>query len=203
MASGGMIRLPSFIKIGSEIQVILRLLPYKFYSLQCWYYWGEEFICYAIEVALGGTMCIPSFNKNGSSGESILRFRFNNLRASVNIVMWLNVTLNGDLDFILDLGLTVNFNIQLVITLNYSAITNFHTSQITRAHPKSFPACSVFTNNVYSSAPWFKFSMNGDFLLTELSRSQSYITTTVYRPSVHLGAKPLETHDQYFFKTEH
>jgi hypothetical protein len=49
--------------------------------------------------------------------------------------------------FGLNIGFIGHFNTQLVITLNYSAITNFHTLQITGANAKSFPACYVFTSN--------------------------------------------------------
>jgi hypothetical protein len=38
MASDGVMYIPSFIKIGSGIKVILRLLPQQFERLQCWYY---------------------------------------------------------------------------------------------------------------------------------------------------------------------
>jgi hypothetical protein len=38
MASDDIIYIPSFMTIGSGIQVILRLLPKKFERLQCWYY---------------------------------------------------------------------------------------------------------------------------------------------------------------------
>jgi hypothetical protein len=38
MASDVIIYLPSFMKIGSDIQVILRLLPRQSVRLQCWYY---------------------------------------------------------------------------------------------------------------------------------------------------------------------
>jgi hypothetical protein len=38
--------------------------------------------------------------------------------------------------FGLDIGFIDHFNTQLVITLNYSAIPNFHTLQITGAHVK-------------------------------------------------------------------
>jgi hypothetical protein len=38
MASDGMIYIPSFMKIGSGIQVILMLLPQQHERLQCWYY---------------------------------------------------------------------------------------------------------------------------------------------------------------------
>jgi hypothetical protein len=49
--------------------------------------------------------------------------------------------------FGLDIVFIDHFNTQLVITLNYSIITNFHTLQITRAHAKSFQAHTVFTSN--------------------------------------------------------
>jgi hypothetical protein len=55
------------------------------------------------------------------------------------------VTLDGVLDWILDLLTT--FNTQLVITLNYSVIVNFHILQITKKHVMTFLACSVFTSN--------------------------------------------------------
>jgi hypothetical protein len=38
------------------------------------------------------------------------------------------------------------FNTRLVTTINYSAIADLDTQQITTAHDKSFPARSVFTN---------------------------------------------------------
>jgi hypothetical protein len=38
MASDGMTYIQSFIMIGSGMQVILRLPPQQFESLQCWYY---------------------------------------------------------------------------------------------------------------------------------------------------------------------
>jgi hypothetical protein len=38
--------------------------------------------------------------------------------------------------FGLDIGLIDHCNTQLVITLNYSAIADFHALQITRAHAK-------------------------------------------------------------------
>jgi hypothetical protein len=50
-------------------------------------------------------------------------------------------------DFGFDIGFIDHFNTQLVITLNYSAIANFHTLQITRAHAKSSPACSNITSS--------------------------------------------------------
>jgi hypothetical protein len=40
--------------------------------------------------------------------------------------------------FGLEVGFIDHFNTQPVITLNYSAVADFHTSQITTAHVKSF-----------------------------------------------------------------
>jgi hypothetical protein len=41
-------------------------------------------------------------------------------------------------DFDLDIGFIDHFNIWIVTTLNYSAITDLHTLQVTTAHIKSF-----------------------------------------------------------------
>jgi hypothetical protein len=49
--------------------------------------------------------------------------------------------------FGLDIGFIDHFNIQLVITFNYSAIADFHTLEFTRAYAKSSPARSVFTSS--------------------------------------------------------
>jgi hypothetical protein len=89
--------------------------------------------------------------------------------------VWL--TLDGG--FVLDIGFVDHFNTQFVSTLNYSTITNFHILQITAAHAKSFPACSVFTssclvtasNNDYSSASGLKSSLIGCSLQTAYSCS--------------------------------
>jgi hypothetical protein len=90
-------------------------------------------------------------------------------------------------DIGLDIGFIGHFNIQLVITLDYSTIANFHTLQITRAHAKYFPACSVFTSNClvtdsntsYSSASGLKSSLNGGSLPT----LNSYSSCPIYNPS--------------------
>jgi hypothetical protein len=76
--------------------------------------------------------------------------------------------------FGLDIGFFGHFNTQLVILINYSSISNFHTSKLTPAHDKPFPACSVFSsrflvtafNSGCSSASVFKSSLNGGSLLT-------------------------------------
>jgi hypothetical protein len=55
--------------------------------------------------------------------------------------------------FGLDVGFIDHFKTQLVITLNRSAIANFHTLQITRAHAKSFPASCVVNSSLLVMAP--------------------------------------------------
>jgi hypothetical protein len=73
----------------------------------------------------------------------------------------------------LEIGFIDHCNTQLVITVNYSAIADLHTLQITSIR-QVFPACSVFTrrfletasNNGYSSASVLKSSLNGGSLPT-------------------------------------
>jgi hypothetical protein len=60
-----------------------------------------------------------------------------------------------------------HFNLQLVITLNYSAIANFHTLQFTRVHGKYFPVCSIFTISCLVTA-----SNNGCFRAQVLSEQR-------------------------------
>jgi hypothetical protein len=79
------------------------------------------------------------------------------------------------LNFRLDIGFIDHFNAQLVITINYSDIANFHTL-------KSFASHNIFTrhflimdsNSGYSSACVLKFSLTGGSLTTA---SESYVTT--------------------------
>jgi hypothetical protein len=79
-------------------------------------------------------------------------------------VVWSNYRLG----FGLNIGYIDHFSTQLVITLNYSTISYFHTLQVSRAHTISLATCSVFTsscmvtasNNGYSSASGLKFSLN-------------------------------------------
>jgi hypothetical protein len=88
--------------------------------------------------------------------------------------------------FGLDVGFIDHFNTQLIITFNYSAIANFHTLQITRAHSKSFPACSVFnssclvtvSNNGCSSASGLKFFLNGSSFPTEITSKRVSVITS-------------------------
>jgi hypothetical protein len=77
-------------------------------------------------------------------------------------------------------------------------------------------SASVFTSLLYGEYPttellhpgWrpshtnlLLFSLQSDLQLTTVQRSQSHshFTMAVYRQSVRLGAKPLETHGQNFF----
>jgi hypothetical protein len=53
MASGGMIYTPSFMTIGSGIQLILRLFHQQSEALQYWYYCREGFMKYTVEMASG------------------------------------------------------------------------------------------------------------------------------------------------------
>jgi hypothetical protein len=50
MVSDGMIYIPSFLKIGSRIRVILKLLSRQSETLRCWYYEWEGFVIYAIQM---------------------------------------------------------------------------------------------------------------------------------------------------------
>jgi hypothetical protein len=65
-------------------------------------------------------------------------------------------------------------HLQVATTNNYNAISNLHTSQITRAHAMFSPACSIFTrrllitasNNDYCSSSVTKSSLKGGSLQT-------------------------------------
>jgi hypothetical protein len=80
---------------------------------------------------------------------------------------------NSRRGFGLDIGFIDHFTTQLVITLNYSAIANFHTLKFARTNAKYFPARSVFTssclvtapNNGYSFASGLKSSLNRSSIL--------------------------------------
>jgi hypothetical protein len=73
--------------------------------------------------------------------------------------------------FELGIGFIDHFNTHIIIALNYSAITDLHTLQIT-----FFPTCSVFTRrflvtaygNRDLSASGLKSSLNGGSHRTEL-----------------------------------
>jgi hypothetical protein len=69
--------------------------------------------------------------------------------------------------FGLDIGITDHFNTQLVITLNYSAIADLHTLQITRARRTYSPACSVFT----AGSCRVTASNNGSFIIIIIGRA--------------------------------
>jgi hypothetical protein len=103
-----------------------------------------------------------------------------------------------------DIGFIDHFNTRLVTTLNYSAIADLHILKITRVHVKSISACSIFTsrfqatasNSGYPSASALTPFPAGHRLTTELGCHESELRLAVYRQSVRLCDKPLQTHDQ-------
>jgi hypothetical protein len=71
MGSDGLRHVPSFMPVGSGIQVILSLLHHQFERLQCWY---------AVEMASCGLIDLPGFMMIGTGVQAILRFYPSNLR---------------------------------------------------------------------------------------------------------------------------
>jgi hypothetical protein len=65
--------IPSLMTIDSGIHVIWRLLSQQFERLQCWYYWWEEFLNYAIEMTSDDMIYIPSVMTIGSGIRVVLR----------------------------------------------------------------------------------------------------------------------------------
>jgi hypothetical protein len=72
--------IPSFMKIDSGIQVILRVLLEQLEKLWCLYYRWEGFLKYAIEMTSGGMTYMPSFMKIGAGVHAMLRFCLRNRR---------------------------------------------------------------------------------------------------------------------------
>jgi hypothetical protein len=66
-----MIYVQSFRTVCSGIRIILRLLPQLLERLQCWYYWWEGSVKYAIEMALGGMIYMPSCINIGSGVQKL------------------------------------------------------------------------------------------------------------------------------------
>jgi hypothetical protein len=73
MASGCMIYIPRFMKIGSGIQAILRSVPQQFERPQYLFYSQEGFMKYAVEMTYGGMIYLPSFIDFGSGIQVILK----------------------------------------------------------------------------------------------------------------------------------
>jgi hypothetical protein len=59
ITSNGMTYVPSFMKTGSGIQVILKLLPRQLERLWYWLYQRQGFLKYVIDMASGCMMYIP------------------------------------------------------------------------------------------------------------------------------------------------
>jgi hypothetical protein len=96
---------------------------------------------------------------------------------------------------------------RLETTSNYNTTSDLHNSQITPAAAKPFPACCVFTsrslaatsNGEDSSASRAQvLSSQPPFKLSELKVTVT-LQLVVYRQSVRLGTRLLETQDQSFF----
>jgi hypothetical protein len=66
IARGGMTYIQCFMMTGSEIQIMLRLIPQQFENLQCWYCWWERFRKNDIEMALHVIKYITSIINIGS-----------------------------------------------------------------------------------------------------------------------------------------
>lgn len=66
MAPGGITCIPSFITVGSGMQVMLRLIPQKFERLYYWCYWWKRFIKAAVQMASKGNIYTLIFIMIGS-----------------------------------------------------------------------------------------------------------------------------------------
>jgi hypothetical protein len=100
--------------------------------------------------------------------------------------------------FGLDIGFIDHVNTQLIITLNYSAVADFHTLP---NHAKSFPGRSVFTSSCL-----FLYSLNGGSFpmrIQSQSQSQSHIVTDGQSLSKSWCRAPIWAHDQIFFTVWH
>jgi hypothetical protein len=136
-------------------------------------------------------------------------------KTNLNTVTWWSDYRHG---FGLEIGFTGHLCTQLITISNYSAIANLHTLQFTVTHARTRAhthLCSQFAtrpnslflvtayNSVASSASALKSLPAGRRLTTEPSSKVKVKVTlrlAIYHQSVHLAAKPLETHDQRFFQ---
>jgi hypothetical protein len=93
-------------------------------------------------------------------------------------------------------------HLQIVTTSNYFAVTNSHTPQFTRAR-NMYPQF-VFTGRFLVTGPNNVFCLRPYLLanITQLTKFKVKVKVkvtlrrAVYRQSVCLGVKPLDTHDQ-------
>jgi hypothetical protein len=65
-----------------ETPTNIKVLFQKFERLQCRYYWWEEFMMYAVEMASCGMIYLPSFMKTATGIQAVLRFCLRNLKGS-------------------------------------------------------------------------------------------------------------------------
>jgi hypothetical protein len=106
---------------------------------------------------------------------------------------------------------------RLVITSNYRATANLHSSQITTVHAKPFPAYCVFTSRFLTTAfnsgdPSASRAevlssqtpvQNSSELTTELVESQSHIATDGQSVSKSWSRAPSGAHNQIFSTVRH
>jgi hypothetical protein len=71
--------IPTFKKIDWGIQILLRVISPQFERLTCLYCWWEGFLKYAVEIAIGGMIYIPSFIMIGTGVQAILMFCLRNM----------------------------------------------------------------------------------------------------------------------------
>jgi hypothetical protein len=116
----------------------------------------------------------------------------------------------------LEIGLIDHFNTRLVTTINYSANVNLYTLEIIAAHAKSFQSAAISTSRALVTGSTvcilqlhrlrlvFTSFLKLDYeLTTDSVKVKVSLRLTVYRQSVDLGVRHLETHDQrLFFSTE-
>jgi hypothetical protein len=86
------------------------------------------------------------------------------------------------------IGFIDHFTTQLVITLNYSPIVDFHTLQFTGAHAKSFRARSVFISICLVTALTMSISLLPGSVLSE-RRLPSNWTNSSFRPAYDSSAR--------------
>jgi hypothetical protein len=72
MGSGGMIYIPSFIKIGTSVEAILRFCLRHLRGCNICIADGRDFLNYANEMGSGAVIYVPSFIKIGSGIQMLM-----------------------------------------------------------------------------------------------------------------------------------